>query len=930
MRVNDGDLIGRRREVADLLRLLEAARAGDGALILVEGDAGAGKTALARWLVRYAGNAGFRVAWGACLEGEGAAPYRPWTQILREIGRSASLLIDPAGGTAWSRFQLFDDVAQKLRAAAEEHGLLVVLDDLHWADVPSLRLLQAVASVVADSRLLVVGLCRSRETFPYADHVGVLRAILRERAAARLTLGGLSGDEITELVAHTLGHPADEDLLRAVQMRSEGNPLFVLELMRLADRLDRMEAGLPRSIREVIGRRLDRLPSDTRQLLRQASVVGREFTVALLGPVAEENTAWLLDQLDAAIVAELVIVVNRYTFRFAHVLTQEVLYAELPTTERQRLHARAADGVRVAGGAAGALDALAHHLRQAAPLCGAGDALLVTREAAARARSQLAYEHAAFQYRGALDLLALVAGGADERTQLLLDLARCEFRSGAVEDAWRSCREAADIGRVEKDACVVADAATVLRGILNSPVTAQIHAMCREALAMLSGVDPIREARVLAQLAVTADPFSASDTHGLGQRALEAAEATGDVDAHFFAMQALQTEKVAPAYVLDRLSIGERAIRLGRETGDDEYAAWGHTWRMNVFWELGRRVQLDAELATLGGLVTHLNEPLWLWRLTVIQAALAAFEGRFDDARALAEDALTIGRRGGHSSADFFHLVLTTHLALQDGIGLEAVERGVRRFVENGPYLARVWLADVLSGAGRRDEAEAMWSSVIPHLESFPVNSKEWIVVKVWTARMCSQFENHAVGAWIYDALLPYADRQAIALAHIPSNGPVALWLGMLAHTLERWDAAEKHLSFALAASKAMGSPPYEALTHLEMARLDNTRRPTDPAVERHLESALSIARGLGMTPLLAQATELRQTRQRRHATILSAREWQVAELVAEGLSNRQIANRLHLSERTAENHVAHILAKLGFETRSRIASWYASQRTEK
>jgi predicted ATPase len=140
--------------------------------------------------------------------------------------------------------------------------------------------------------------------------------------------------------------------------------------------------------------------------------------------------------------------------RFDHVLTQEALYGELPVSERRRLHARTAEALRSAGN--GTPDLLAHHLRQAAPLGLAEDALAVTCEAAGRARKQLAYEHAAFQYRQALDLLALVPDHASREPGLLLDLARCEFRSGAVDTAWDSCRRAADLARAAGDGATVA------------------------------------------------------------------------------------------------------------------------------------------------------------------------------------------------------------------------------------------------------------------------------------------------------------------------------------------------------------------------------------------------------------------------------------------------------------------------------------------
>ena len=185
---------------------------------------------------------------------------------------------------------------------------------------------------------------------------------------------------------------------------------------------------------------------------------------------------------------------------------------------------------------------------------------------------------------------------------------------------------------------------------------------------------------------------------------------------------------------------------------------------------------------------------------------------------------------------------------------------------------------------------------------------------------LCAVFDDRATAAKLYDVLLPYADR------HLPYGGPVALPLGMVATLLEDWSAADGHLRSALSACRAIGSPPYEALTHLALARLLSRSRKADPAIDAHLDQAMSIARRLGMTPLLAEAAEMREELRRRPAGVLSTREEQVASLVAEGLSNRQIATRLHLSERTVENHVTHILTKLGFESRARIAAWHAAR----
>ncbi|MDP9847032.1 ATP-binding protein [Streptosporangium lutulentum] len=924
--MEDGVFVGRARELADLERRVAAAREGGGALVLVEGEAGAGKTALAHSVARSARRAGVRAAWGSCREGEGAPAYQPWVQILRGLGRSSTVLLDPAVTETGSRFHVFEDVVGMLHDAAGDAGLLLILDDLHWADVPSIRLLQAVTSTVADSRLLVIGLCRTRDASSHAGPAEALRPLTRERAVTRLSLGGLAPAEVAELAARVLGRRPEPALLRTVDERAEGNPLFVLELLRLVETIGSLDPGLPGGVRHVVGRRLDGLPPETRRLLRHAAVLGREFTGEAVGALVGEEIEDVLDLLDPALAAN-VIRADGHSLRFTHVLTQEVLYAELPTVARRRLHAQAADVVRSTSAGEIPVDALAYHLRQSAPLGNAEEALRATRTAATRARAQLAYEHAAFQYRAALDLLTLVPYGAAQRPELLLELARCEFRSGAVEEAWRSCQAAADLGRATGGGAVVADAATVLRGISNSPVTAAIHVLCREALTMLGGSDEVREAKALAQLVITADPFAERGESDLGLRALRMAEATGDADARFLAMQARYTELVDGRHVLERLSIGERAIRLASETGHHEYAAWGHTWRLEAFWALGRRVQLDAELKAFGVVVAQLREPLWQWRLTLTRAAVALLEGRFEQARLLSDEALAIGLRAGHEGAEFVHLVFLAHMGLQDGAGLDQAEAAVRGFVETGPYLARSWHALVLAGMGRLDDAAALWEAITPHLAAFPRDAPEWIVSGAGNAQLCVAFDDRVTAAAVYEALLPYADRQVASGAHTPSSGPVSLYLGMLATLLRRWEAAGEHLHAALASCQAMGSAPYEAYTRLELARLLRLRPPsgTGAAADEHLDGAMRIARRVGMPSLLAHAETLHEARGR--AGVLTPREEQVAELVAEGLSNRQIAHRLRMAERTAENHVTHILTKLGFDSRARVAAWYTARR---
>ena len=452
-----GALVGRQEPLAQLQAAWGQAQVGQGRLVLLAGEAGIGKTRLAEEIARRCTAQG-RVAWGRCYEGEGAPVLWPWTQIMRAlvpdqptsqieaaIARAgcvpsdlAPLLpewaspahADAVGGDPGEvRFRLCQAASATLTAVADERPLLVVVDDLHWADVVSLQLLEVLTADIAASHVLVIGTFRHQEVSddnPLADTLAVLA---RRPLTQRLALGGLTSDEVGQFITAHAGEKAPPAFVSVVHDRTDGNPFFVGELVQLMrsegalhDPRVAQRTPVPAGVRDVIRRRLARLPQQTNTLLRTAAVVGREFDLrlleGLLGPEGDQTLDNVELALMTGLVAETADLVGRY--RFSHALVRETLYDGLGGMRRARLHGRVAEALEHADDHDDvyATD-LAHHFWQAVPALGAAKALPYVLRAADVALRHLAYEQSEEQLLRALTLVAsLPPGEQRDRAEL--------------------------------------------------------------------------------------------------------------------------------------------------------------------------------------------------------------------------------------------------------------------------------------------------------------------------------------------------------------------------------------------------------------------------------------------------------------------------------------------------------------------------------
>lgn len=451
-------MVGRRKELERLVAGLDRASAGRGGAVLVQGEPGIGKTRLVQELLARAAGRGVPWAWGGSIEGGGTPAYWPWVEIVRSlIGRpdpaplaagagmselaqvipeiqalTGPLEVPAALDPETARLRLFQAMATVLAGASAGQALVLVLDDLQWADAASFQLLSYLAPRLRESRLLVLGTYRPAEIGPGHPLRDCLATLSRHQVADRVELDGLGELEVADLIEATTGAVVPGRTVAAVRTRTEGNPFFVTELARLMASEHDLDASgglgraVPAGVRDVVRRRLRRLPEETMALLSLAAVEGRDFELRVLEAAAELDSERTLELVEAALMSGLVLenpdVVGR--FRFSHDLVRETILEELTASRRARLHARVGEAIDATYGedVAHALE-LANHFFQAAPAIGAERAIPLALVAADVAYSRLAYEQAEEQLSRALELLGSVRAGPDrDRRELQVQL----------------------------------------------------------------------------------------------------------------------------------------------------------------------------------------------------------------------------------------------------------------------------------------------------------------------------------------------------------------------------------------------------------------------------------------------------------------------------------------------------------------------------
>jgi hypothetical protein len=926
-------LVGRRLAIGALHSAADAAAGGEGGVVLLAGEAGMGKTALAAGAVAYAKDCGATAVWGACWEGDGAPGFWPWIQVVRALApkegegatpggagtastASEAMLAELTGATEGKsgvlgdesaiRFRIYDRAATYLRQQAAQRPLVVVLDDLHWADLSSLRLLVFLARQLHDAAVLVIGTYRDVEVAA-TDHPA--RPLLAEVAgqAELIQLTGLTPAETGQLIEKVCGERPQARLIQAVHDRTAGNPFFAQQVARLLAAqdapLDRaLVTGVPPAVGDVLARRLARLPGEVVDLLAVASVAGRRFPVATVAALAGTTAGTALPLLDRAVRAAVLDQDEPGHLRFSHDLFRDVLYQGLPAARRPELHLKLASLLEQQTGPPAA--ETAYHRSMAWPFGDRDRAVTALTEAAREATARTAFDEAAAHLRRAVE----IAGGTGAVEPATL----CEYgdalrRAGHGDEAQTILTEAAVRARTAGDTALFARAAFGVHRVAaatESPRPAVI-ALLEEALAALAaapapapqaaaGRDPARwllSASLARELADGPDA-DLPRAVGLARAAVDGARQAGAAGVLAYALFALADVRWEPGTAAERLGIAGELAAAAAAAGETELVLEGHLARLVALLELG-----DPGFTVELGVFTRLAEqaaiPRYLYLARSRQATAASLTGPLETADELITAAGAYGERIGDPDAwavESSQLAGLAYLRRDwTRVSNAAAARGLALTPPPLAWHERAWR---LVEAGDRGGAAALVASA----PSLPAGYR-WrhTAMLAGNAELAAAVADRPRCAALYDQLRPRAAEFAVVGAAVFTTGPVALQLGLLAAVLGRADEAVAHLEDAARRSERLGAALFTARARAERARI-MAARGQDAATRQGTGTGGNVFRRDGDVWTLAfggRTTALKDAKGLRDLAVLLAapgREVAAADLAAGADGNQAAA----------------------------------------
>lgn len=959
-------IVGRARELEVFRAAFDRMLAARRQLVLISGEPGIGKTRCAQALASVAEDQGALVLWGHCREDAGAPPFWPWVQILRAYVEASSLdevrlnmgaaakdiaalvpeLLEVshpnpqpnvASDSSPARFRTFDAIRQFFHQATQQVPITLILDDLHWADAPSLSLLEFLTQELQNSRLLMVGTYRDADASHKSPLKNTLGGVTREPGVERVHLSGLSQSAIGQVAERLCDVTLSDSAIKLIYQRTDGNPLFAIELIKVlleespAAGIAASAAKIPAGVRETIGRRLNRLSDACNRLLGVAAIHGRQFAARDIAVADDQDVQQVLTVLEPAVQAGILQANSEIPggYQFTHSLIRETIYEDLPAGERLQMHGRAGNALVEVHSAHldPVLTLIAYHYHQAAALGFSEQAVGYALRAAESAVRIHAYEEALLQYDRAIETLQ--GGGLthDERLARAFVLKGSALRLlGQIDRSIEVLLEAVNRTRL-------LDSADLLVDVLMSLVMTTQHAPQRHivplldrALALLPETDSVARTKALAMLA-----FALRASHDqsriqlLVDQALAMAKRCCDAAARCGCFQvAVMALRGNPASLSRRLAIGEECIAVARTTGNGDLLAEAYHWQLLNYFEAGRCDELEMLLEQYENLATARFGVHQYWGASD-RITLALLRGEWADLEARIEQLLEIGTKTRSGDADGVY-----------GAQMFALNRDLGRLHDLAPHIReiavsgskRMWepgLMLICAEVGLHVEARALFERLVDRDCRAISRDDMYVACLVFCAQTCCALGDTQRADSLYRLLLPYA-RQTANHPTAVCFGSTELYLGMLAHTANHSEVAREHFGNAVSLNRAMRAWPYLARTlHRFGAFL--LARPTQPERQAgflQLREAEELARRLGMARLVIDINAALHPKDgaASYPDDLTAREVDVLRLLAIGRTNKDVSLVLAISLNTVATHVRSILNKTQCANRTEAATY--------
>jgi class 3 adenylate cyclase len=900
--------IGRERERQRLIEDLKSSAAGSRRLVFISGEPGIGKTSLSRQVAQAAHEFGVCVLYGRCDE-DLVVSYQPLAQALGHLvvhGEEALLKehVEENGGALISlvpalakripeiptsrnadpeseRVRLFRAAVSLLAAGSSDRGGLLVIDDLHWADKASLLLLKHICVSTQLPKLMVLGTYRDSELSAGNPLSDTLASISREGNAERINLLGLEDFEILEMMERLAGHTLGDEgvtLAHTVRRETEGNPFYSTELLRhlgesgliyqnesgrwLASS-DLYEKGLPQSVRAVIGQRVERLGEETRKVLSQAAVIGREFDVGVLAAVVGIDEDALLDIIDNAIQAGLLVEVEGTVerFSFAHALTQHTLYEDLGATRRTRAHRKIADVLETIYGSALETRAteLARHFVAATKIADPTKALRYSKMAGDQALSGLAPADALDWYSQALDLYPQVPADQALHCDLLLGLGTAQVRTGDLSFRGTLLEAAAIAKRIgDTDRLVAAALANTRETNIEGKVDDESVALLQEALQAIGKDDSPSRALLLATLGAEFSGGGEVDLHlQLMAEAMEMARRLEESLVFLKVATFVWGTRWQPDALQERLADLGEAVSIAEIIGDPMAMFTAHQYRAYACLQSGSGAEFEVHFEAHRVLADVIGQPGELWAVGTLASTRSLLGGDTAGAEEHANAALAVATDAFPEAIISFGVQLMAIRAVQGRVSelAEFVDPMAQAALDNPTRPGiRAGLARLYFRLERHDDALAVIQSDLDDgFAQFPYDLV-WLSSMAVLSDVCVALQRRDAAGFLHEKLAPWHSQ----IACLPSSveGPVALHLGELSSLLGDQTEAETYFSEALSIGHDLRSPYWIARTQLEWSRMLFQRmQPGDAAKAKGmLIAVLDASRRYGFGALREQA----------------------------------------------------------------------------